>query len=76
MGFEEFRKGKKLNGWLFVGVCLFSFFVRFFITLKGAYVEYWFCCGSIFFLIVLPQFNTFFSRILANSQDFKLGVQH
>ncbi len=27
MGFEEFRKGKKANGWLFVGVFLFSFFV-------------------------------------------------
>jgi hypothetical protein len=27
MGLEEFRRGKKANGWLFVGVFLFSLFV-------------------------------------------------
>ncbi|WP_257535775.1 hypothetical protein [Mesobacillus foraminis] len=27
MGSEEFQRGKKANGWLFVGVFLFSLFV-------------------------------------------------
>ena len=27
IGLEEFQKGKKANGWLFVGVFLFSLFV-------------------------------------------------